>query len=580
MKTNKILSLLKPYTFMIVLALILTLIQSICNLYLPTLMSDIVNSGVVQQDVDKVMEYGGYMLIVTLISMISSIIATYIAARVSTGHARKVRKEIYSNVETFSISEFDKIPISSLITRTTNDVTQVQTLTLMGMRMMIVAPMMCIGGTIMAVSKNLQLSIIFAIVIPILVGIIGITAKAIIPLFSKIQKLTDRLNEVVREKLTGVKVIRAFGKEEYEKERFNKANSDIYEISKKAIDIMSILMPVVMFIINISAVLVIWFGSKLIGDGDLQIGDMMAFMQYAMQVLFSILMLTMIFILIPRAIVSGKRINEVLNVDAIVKDNGKEIDKDSIFLRGEIEFSNVGFRYEGSRENVLQDISFKVRKGETLAIIGGTGAGKSTILNLILRFYNRTEGIIKIGGTNIEDIKISSLRDMIGYVPQKINLFTGTIKDNIKYGKQNSTDNEVIEASKIAQAFDFISKEVKGFEAEVSQGGINFSGGQKQRISIARAIVKKADIYLFDDSFSALDYTTDSNVRKGIMEHMKDTTKIIVASRISTVLNADNILFIDEGKIVAQGTHKDLYKTNRAYKELVLTQITEKEANA
>lgn len=577
---NKTLKLLKPYTFVIIIALVFTLLQSICNLYLPTLMSDIVNSGVVGQDIDKVIDYGKQMLLVTVISMISSIIATYIAARVSTGYARKIRGEVYSKVEKFSINEFNKLPTSSLITRTTNDVTQVQTLTLMGMRLMIVAPMMCVGGTIMAVSKNLQLSIIFAVVIPVLVVIIGITAKAIIPLFSTIQKLTDRLNEVVREKLTGVKVIRAFGKEEYEKKRFAVANNDIYEISKKAVYIMSILMPVVMFIINISTVAVIWFGAKLIGNDALNIGDMMAFMQYAMQVLFSILMITMMFILIPRAIVSGKRINEVLNVEPAVKDNGKEINKEEIPARGEIEFSNVDFKYEGSEENVIENISFKVKKGETLAIIGSTGAGKTTILNLILRFYDRTKGSIKIGGIDIEDMKVTSLRDMIGYVPQKINLFTGTIKENIKYGKQDATDEEVIEATKISQAFDFITKEEKGFELEVSQGGINFSGGQKQRMSIARAIIKKADIYLFDDSFSALDYTTDSKVRKAIMEEMKDTTKIIVASRISTVLNADNILFIDEGKIVAEGNHKELYRTNEAYKELVLTQITEKEATA
>lgn len=577
---NKILKLLKPYTFVIIIALVFTLVQALCNLYLPTLMSDIVNSGVVGQDMDKVVDYGKQMLFVTIISMISSIIATYIAARVSTGYARKIRGEVYSKVETFSVNEFNKVPTSSLITRTTNDVTQVQTLTLMGMRLMIIAPMMCIGGTIMALSKNLQLSVIFAVFIPILLIIILFAARAIIPLFSKIQDFTDRLNEVVREKLTGVKVIRAFGKEEHEKKRFDIANTDIYEISKKTVYIMAILMPTVMFLINISTVVVVWFGSKLIGDGVLQIGDMMAFMQYAMQVLFSILMVTMMFILIPRAIVSAKRINEVLDIDPMVKDNGEEINKANIKLKGEIEFDNVGFKYEGSDENVLENISFKVKRGETLAIIGTTGAGKSTILNLILRFYDRITGTIRVGGMNIEDMKLASLRDMIAYVPQKINLFTGTIKENIKYGKQDATDEEVIEASKISEAFDFISKEENGFDSEVSQGGMNFSGGQKQRISIARAIIKKADIYLFDDSFSALDYTTDSKVRKGIMENMKDTTKVIVASRISTVLNADNILFIDEGKIIAQGTHKELYKTNEAYKELVLTQITEKEATA
>lgn len=575
---NKLLKLLKPYTLIIIIAFIFTFIQSICNLYLPTLMADIVNSGVVGQDMNKVFDFGKQMLLVTIISMFASIAATYIAARVSTGYARKIREAIYAKVETFSVNEFNKISTSSLITRTTNDVTQVQTLTLMTMRLMIMAPMMCIGGTIMAMSKNLKLSILFAVVIPILVIIIAIVAKLIVPYFAKVQKYTDRLNEVVREKLTGVKVIRAFGKEEYEKERFNIANTDIYEVSKKIVYIMAFLMPIIILIINLSTVSVVWFGAKLIAQDALNIGDMMAFMQYAMQVLFSILMITMIFILIPRAIVSVKRIREVFNIKPDVKDNGKLVEKEKIPARGEVEFKNVGFRYDKNAENILSDISFKVKKGETLAIIGPTGSGKSTILNLILRFYDKTEGTIKIGGIDIEKMKTNSLRDMIGYVPQVINLFTGTIKDNIKYGKQDATDNEVIEAAKISKAYDFITKEEKGFDSEVSQGGKNFSGGQKQRISIARAIVKKADIYLFDDSFSALDYTTDRNVRKAIMENMKDSTKIIVASRISTVLNADMIIYINEGKIVAKGTHKKLYNSNKSYKQLVLTQITEKEA--
>jgi ATP-binding cassette, subfamily B, multidrug efflux pump len=517
---SKLIKIIKPYMFAILVGVFLTFVQSMLNLYLPNLMSDIVNKGVVGQNIDDVYKYGKDMLIITLISMFCSVIATYIAARVSTGYAKDIRNKVYKKVEKFSLNEFNKISTSSLITRTTNDVTQIQTLVLMAMRMMIVAPIMCVGGIIMATSKNLQLSILFLVIIPILLIIIGILAKRIVPLFSNLQKLTDKLNQVVREKLIGVRVIRAFCTEEYEKERFENANTNIYNTSLKAAYIMSYLMPIVMFIINASTVAIVWFGSNLIGEGVLQIGDMMAFMQYAMQVLFSILMVTMIFVLIPRAIVSGKRINEVLDLEITVKDNGKNIDLKDIPRRGEIEFNNVSFRYNIESDDVLSDVNFKVNKGETIAIIGGTGSGKTTLLNLMLRFYDNTKGEIKIGGIKIQDISLNSLRSMIGFVPQKVNLFSGTISDNIKYGKQGATQDEIENASKIAQAYDFIDKLDNKFDSIVSQGGTNYSGGQKQRISIARALIKKADICLFDDSFSALDYTTDSKLRKAIKENL------------------------------------------------------------
>ncbi|MNP06280.1 putative multidrug export ATP-binding/permease protein [compost metagenome] len=333
-----------------------------------------------------------------------------------------------------------------------------------------------------------------------------------------------------------------------------------------------------MFVINASTVAIIWFGSHLVNSGSMQIGDMLAFMQYAMQVLFSILMVTMLFIMIPRAIVSSKRINEVLELDPTVKDEGNKINSDEILKRGEIDFSNVSFSYNESTEPVLSNISFKINKGETVAIIGGTGSGKTTLLNLMLRFYDSTEGKITIGGHEIKDLSLNSLRNMIGYVPQKINLFSGTISENIKYGKHDATEEEVIEASKVAQAYDFVSSLEKGFDSEVAQGGTNYSGGQKQRLSIARAIVKKPDIYLFDDSFSALDYTTDAKLRNALHEYTDGATVIIVAQRISTIINADNIIFIDEGKIIAQGKHHELFETCEPYKEIVMSQITEEEA--
>jgi len=573
---KKVLQYIKPFTIPIVIAMILIFIQSMANLYLPTLMSDIINKGVINLNMDSVWKYGRYMLLVTVIAVICSIISTYIASRVAAGLGKSLRKGVFTKVESFSLNEFNKIQTSSLITRTTNDVTQIQNLTLMMIRMMILAPMMCIGGIIMATSKNLQLSILFLVVIPLLLAAIVLLASKIVPLFTQIQKRTDKINQVVREKLTGVKVIRAFGTEKYEGERYDKANKDIYESSIKAAYIMSGLMPIVFFIINISTIAIVWFGSHLIGDGVLQIGDMMAFMQYAMQVMFSILMVTMLFIMIPRAIVSAKRINEVLELEPSVKDSDIIMDKAS--KPGEIEFSNVNFRYNESSEPVLNNLSFKIKKGETVAIIGGTGSGKSTLLNLILRFYDVTSGEIKVGGVSVKDMSIESLRNMIGYVPQKANLFTGTIADNIRYGKQDATEEELVEAAKIAQSYEFISSLDKGFDSEVSQGGTNYSGGQKQRISIARAIVKKPDIYIFDDSFSALDYTTDKNLREVLTNSIKGATFIIVAQRVSTIINADNILFLDEGKIIASGNHHELFENCQAYKEVVMSQITEEEA--
>ncbi len=575
---KKVLKYLKPYTLAIIVAVIFTFIQSMCTLYLPNLMSDIVNNGIVGQNMDEVFKYGKYMLLVTIAYSACAIIATFLASKVSVGFARDLINAIYKKVQKFSLSEFNKIPTSSLITRTTNDVTQIQTLTLMSMRMMIIAPLMCIGGIIMAVQKNLRLSVLFIVVIPLLLVAIVLLAKKIVPLFTRLQKATDRINQVVREKLTGVRVIRAFGTEEYERDRYDKANKNIYDISIKAAYMMSILMPIVMFVINASSVAVVWAGSSLIDQNLLEIGDMMAFMQYAIQVLFSILAVTMLFVMIPRAIVSVKRINEVFELEPSIIDNHKDIKEEDIKEKGTIEFKDVEFRYEGSSEPVLSNLNFKINKGETVAILGGTGSGKSSLLNLIMRFYDVTKGEIKVGGINVKDMSLKSLRNMIGYIPQKAVLFSGTIESNIKYGKKDATEEEVVNALKVSQSYDFVSDLDEGIKSEVAQGGTNFSGGQKQRLSIARAIVKKPDIYLFDDSFSALDYETDKRLRKAIAENTDNATVVIVAQRVSTILNADNIIFIEDGKIIAQGTHKELYANCASYRDVVLSQITEKEA--
>ena len=575
---KKTLQCLKPFAPMIILGIILTFTQSMLSLYLPNLMSSIVNNGIVGQDLDEVFRYGRYMLYVTLGFMACAISATFVASRVSAGFANKLRNAIYSKVQKFSLTEYKKISTSSLITRTTNDVTQVQQLTLMSMRMMIQAPLMCIGGIIMALSKNKQLSFLFVVVIPLLLVAIILLAKKILPLFTKLQKLTDRINQVIREKLTGVRVIRAFATQGYERKRYDKANKDIYEVSLKASYRMAILMPVVMFVINMSSVAVVWFGSHLVGDGAMQIGDMMAFMQYAIQVLFSILAVTMLFVMIPRAMVSVKRINEVLDTESVIKEKTEFVPKEKFTKSGEIEFINATFKYLDGDEPVLSDMNFKIEKGQTVAILGGTGSGKTSLLSLIMRFYDITSGTIKVGGVDIKDIPLEQLRDMMGYVPQKSVLFSGTIESNIKYGKQDATEEEMIRAAKISQSYDFINSLDEKFKAPVAQGGTNFSGGQKQRLSIARAIVKNPDIYLFDDSFSALDFQTDKKLREALAENVNGATVVIVAQRVSTVLNADKILFIDEGKIIAQGTHKELYNSCEEYREVVLSQITEEEA--
>lgn len=577
---KKILKFLKPYTIFIIIGFIFTFVQSILNLYLPNLMSDILNNGVIKQDIDSIWSYGLEMIIITLLVALFAVGATFIASRVSTAFGRNLRKKVYEKVESYSNYEFKKMSSSTLITRTTNDVTQVQTFVLMGLRMMIIAPIMCIGGLIMAISTNAKLSIILAVIIPIMVLVILILAKKVLPLFTKFQAFTDRLNQVVTEKLTGVRVIRAFGKEEYERKRYDSVNKDIYDVTLKAAYTIVLLMPLIFFIINISSIAIVWIGAPMIDNGSLNIGDLMAFIQYAMQVLFSVIYVAMMFINIPRAIVSAKRIREVLDIDPSIKDDGTITKKEELDSLGSIEFKNVCFSFPDGDENVLDNISFKINKSETLAIIGGTGSGKTALISLMLRLYDITGGDIYVGGKNIKDISVNFLRDLIGYVPQKAMLFSGTIRENLCYGNKNATKQQIDEALKIAQAYDFVYSQKDGIDSEVSQGGTNFSGGQKQRLCIARAIVKNPDYFIFDDSFSALDYKTDMTLREALAKNTKDATKIIVAQRVSTVLNADKIIYLEDGKILGIGTHKELFESCSEYREVVLSQITMEEATS
>jgi len=443
------------------------------------------------------------------------------------------------------------------------------------MRMMISAPMMCIGGIIMAVSKDRKLSIIIVVVIPVLIGIITIIARKGLPLFKSMQIKLDKLNLVLREGLTGIRVIRAFNRNDHERERFNEANHDLTSTAIKVNKLMSILMPLMMLVMNFTTIAIIWFGAKRIDAGNMQVGDLMAFIQYVMQIMFSLIMVSMMFIMIPRASVSASRINEVLDIVPVINDP-KDIKK-AVSKKGYVEFKNVSFNYPGSESSVIRDISFSAAPGETTAIIGGTGSGKSTIVSLIPRFYDINSGSILINGVDLRDMSQGELRSKIGFVPQKAVLFTGTISDNIRYGKEDATEDEIKKAANIAQATDFISNMEEGFNSVIAQGGTNVSGGQKQRLSIARALVRRPEIYIFDDSFSALDFKTDAKLRAVLKDETKESTVIIVAQRVSTVIDADRIIVLDEGNIVGMGTHKELLTSCDVYHEIVSSQLSEEE---
>lgn len=490
------------------------------------------------------------------------------------GLGRDIRRQVFNHVERFSLQEFDQVGTASLITRTTNDITQVQQVVIMMLRMVVSAPIMFIGGLIMAVSKDAKLSLVIVAAMPVLVISILLILWKGVPLFGKVQKRLDRLNLVLRENLTGIRVIRAFNRERDEQVRLTKANADLTEVSIKVNKIMAFLMPVMMLVMNLTVVGVIWFGGIRIDNGGMQIGDLMAFIQYVMQIMFALVMASVMFVMIPRAAVSAKRINEVLEMTPTMIDEGTQTaDRE----KGTLVFDRVTFRYPGAETPVLSDISFAARPGEVTAVIGGTGSGKSTLVNLIPRFYDVTEGSIRVNGVNSQELPQEELRSKIGFVPQKALLFTGTIAENIRFGKEDATDEEVAHAAHIAQATDFIERMPDGYEARIEQGGSNVSGGQKQRLSIARALVRRPDLYVFDDSFSALDFKTDAALRKALREETREATVLIVAQRVSTVIDADQIIVLDEGKVAGIGTHDELFADNAVYQEIVKSQLSEEE---
>jgi ATP-binding cassette subfamily B protein len=554
--------------------LLLVFAQSMADLYLPTLMSDIVDVGIAKGDTAYILRVGGFMLLVAAGGAICTITASYLSSRTASGFGKTLRSKVFTKVESFSLNEFDQVGTASLITRSTNDITQIQQVLLVMMRMVIAAPIMCIGGVIMAVSKDTALSTLLVVVIPVLAGLIALVTHFSVPLFKSIQRKLDRLNLVLRENLTGVRVIRAFNRTGHEQERFTNANKDLTGTAIKVNRIMGTMMPLVNLLLNLTTVAVMWFGAKRIDSGHMQVGSLMAFMQYVMQIMFSLIMASMMFIMIPRASASAERINQVLDIEPVINDPaaGK-----AEAIRGSVEFRDVTFSYPGAEQPALSGISFSALPGKVTAIIGGTGSGKSTLISLIPRFYDVDNGSVRVDGVDVREMSQADVRAKIGYVPQKAVLFTGSVSDNIRYGKEDATDDEVRHAADIAQATGFITAMSDGFDAIISQGGTNVSGGQKQRLAMARALVRRPEIYVFDDSFSALDFKTDARLRAALKKETNDSTVIIVGQRVSTVMDADQIIVLEEGRIAGIGTHKELLKTCGVYREIVSSQLSEEE---
>jgi len=575
----KILKYFKPYIWAILALTALTYLQVRANLQLPDYMAKIINDGIIKQDMNAIYQNGGLMLLVTLGGAVCAIGIGYLASRISTGYGRDVRQKVFEKVESFSIAEFNNFSTASLITRSTNDIQQIQMVVLMMLRLVLMAPFMAVGALQLAFANAPALSWIIMVATGLLAVVIVILFTVGLPKFKILQQLVDKLNLVARENLTGLRVVRAFNNESVEEKKFDDANNDLMKLNLFVNRLMIVLQPFMMFVMNIALVAIVWFGAQLVGDGTVEIGNMMAFMQYAMQVIMSFLMISMIFIMIPRAAVSAKRVSEVIETKVSIRDADKPKNP-SKKASGQIEFRDVTFSYPGADMPVLSGINFTAKPGQTTAFIGSTGSGKTTLIGLIPRFYDVSAGQVLIDGIDVRDLKLHDLYAQIGYVPQKGVLFSGTVKSNIIYGNAKASDEQVAHAAKVAQATEFIDKLENGITGEISQGGSNVSGGQKQRLSIARALAVKPSVYIFDDSFSALDFKTDAALRKALENETKDKTVLIVGQRISTIMQADNIIVLDEGKIVGQGTHDELITANEVYQEIAYSQLSDEELSS
>lgn len=572
----KLFKYLKPYVWLIIPLIILTYLQVMANLQLPDYMANIINEGIIGESMEAIYKNGGVMLLVTLGGGLAAVGVGYLAARIATGFARDIRQKVFERAETFSIAEFNKFSTASLITRSTNDIQQIQTVTTMIFRLILMAPFMAIGAMQNAIQNAPELSWIIALSVVALLVVIVFLFIFALPKFKILQKTVDKLNLVARENLTGLRVVRAFNNEKVEEKKFDETNNELMKLNLFVNRLMIILQPFMMLLMNIALVAIIWFGAQLVSNGSVEIGNMMAFMQYATQVIMSFLMISIIFIMVPRASVSAKRVSEVIDTESTIRDpkNPKKPASDG---HGHIEFRDVTFTYPDADSPVLSGINFTAEPGQTTAFIGSTGSGKSTLIGLIPRFYDVSAGQVLIDGVDIRDLRLADLYSQIGYVPQKGVLFSGTVKSNITYGNKQATTKDIDQATKVAQASEFINKLEDGVNSNIAQGGSNVSGGQKQRLSIARALAVKPKVYIFDDSFSALDFKTDAKLRKALETETKGKTVLIVGQRISTIMNADKIIVMDEGKIVGRGTHDELMQSSTVYQEIAYSQLSDKE---
>ncbi len=563
---------LRPYSWLIVLVVILTLAQVIANLYLPTLNADIINNGVVTGDTAYILRVGAIMLAVTLVSALAAIASVYFGSKTSMGLGRDTRGALFRRVQRFSQAEVNRFGAPSLITRTTNDVQQVQMVVLMILNVVLMAPMMAIGGVIMALRLNVTLSTVILVAIPIMGAFIGLVITRATPLFMSMQKKIDRINQVTREFLSGVRVIRAFDRTVYEEKRFGVANQDLTDTSLKVGRLFALVFPAVTLIMNITTIAIMWFGGKQIADGSMPIGDLTAFLQYVFMILFSVLMATFMFVMVPRAAVSAQRIMEVLDVEPSIVD--PERPAQDVPEAGLVEFRDVEFRYPGAEEPVLSGITFTARPGETTAVVGSTGSGKTTLISLIPRFYEVTGGAVLVDGVDVRELSQQDLWRRIGLVPQKSFLFSGTVADNLRHADEEAAEEQLWHYLEIAQGRDFVEEMPEGLNTHVAQGGASVSGGQRQRLAIARALAKQAKIQIYDDSFSALDFSTDAKLRAALRKHTADATVIIVAQRVGTIMHADQIVVLDDdGTIAGIGTHEGLLETSETYREIVTSQL-------
>ncbi|MGW7551039.1 ABC transporter ATP-binding protein [Streptomyces rimosus] len=567
---------LRPHMRPISLIVLLQLIQTLATLYLPTLNADIIDDGVIKGDMGYILGLGGVMIAVTLLQICCSIGAVYFGARTAMALGRDIRAAVFDRVQSFSAREVGRFGAPSLITRTTNDVQQVQMLVLMTFTMMVAAPIMCVGGVVMALNQDVPLSGLILVIVPVLAILVSLIVRRMRPLFRGVQERIDTVNRVLREQITGIRVIRAFVRDGYERERFKSANHDLYDVSLRAGRLMSLMFPLVMLIVNVSSVAVVWFGGHRIDSGGMQIGALTAFLSYLMYIFMSIMMATFMVMMLPRAEVCAERIQEVLGTDTSVTPPKAPVTE--LRRHGELELRGVEFRFPGAEEPVLKDISLLARPGETTAVIGSTGSGKSTLLGLVPRLFDATGGQVLVDGVDVRTLAPETLASVIGLVPQKPYLFSGTVATNLRYGNPDATDEELWHALETAQARDFVERMEGGLDAPIAQGGGNVSGGQRQRLAIARALVRRPEIYLFDDSFSALDYATDAALRAALARETDRATVVIVAQRVSTIRGADRIVVLDEGRVVGTGTHTELMADNETYREIVLSQLTEQEA--